>query len=75
MATVELRCDPFARATLMRALWTQKGVCAWCGQEKRLWVYWWEPDALHSHPSFTNAQMQLRHKFCGIKCWEAWHDF
>jgi len=75
MATVELRRDPFGRQTLMREFWTARGTCPWCGQEKRLWLYWWEPDGIAHRESFRRLQTTLRHKFCSIRCWEAWNDF
>lgn len=50
--TVQLRRDPFARATLMRELRAHRNpsgslCCAECGTTGRtLYIYYWEPDSV-----------------------------
>jgi hypothetical protein len=65
---VQLRRDPFARATLMREKCGRHDTCTWCGNPAR-WIYYWESDSLRTVPRFKEDARP----FCSISCWETYY--
>lgn len=65
---VELRRDPFARATLMRQLSGDSCTCEWCGSRTGRFNYWWEPDGF-----VLRAPTDLK-GFCSVSCWSAYNE-
>ena len=69
MNSVELRRDPFARATLERRTVPKpdRRPCIYCGNRPGRYVYAWVPDSIgHRFPA------RLTLGFCSIGCWEAY---
>ena len=67
---VQIRRDPFARASLMRRVAEYHNECDWCGNtEKRTYFqYAWEDDGLlNRYPYWTDKA------FCNVQCWEAYN--
>lgn len=65
---VQLRRDPFARATLYREKLDPWDQCMWCGNPAR-WIYYWEQDRLRTYPK-NKADAK---PFCSISCWETYY--
>lgn len=65
---VQLRRDPFARATLMRIQCEPSDTCMWCGTKAR-WQYYWEQDGLRTYP----RDLLDTRPFCSIGCWETYY--
>lgn len=65
MAMVQIRRDPFARATLMREPCGKGSTCKWCGQPAK-YSYGWVSD--------TSKGYHIDWKpFCSVGCWRDYH--
>lgn len=73
MKRTEIRRDPFARATLVRALVPKyaRKECPWCGWREGKFRYAWESD---DDPSGRRVSRILdgQDGFCSVDCWEAY---
>lgn len=65
MASVHIMRDPFARASLMRALLHPEGECKWCGQRGRF-AYGWQGDQ-------NSDRLHLDGPFCSVTCYRFYH--
>lgn len=66
MNTVQIKRDPFARATLFRSRHTG-GSCGWCGQPSRF-EYYWQDDATGDR----NFRRGNYPGFCSVGCYRAY---
>jgi len=62
---VQIERDPFARASLVRALLHPPGPCKWCGQPGRF-AYGWQGDQ-------NRDRLHLDGPFCSVGCYRSYH--
>lgn len=64
---IQLRRDPFARATLYRIRSILPSPdCTWCGSHPARWYYYWVQDGSGSR---TFPLESCLRPFCSIDCW------
>lgn len=70
--SVQLRRDPFARATLERRR-VDPAPCAWCGSDRGRFVYAWVGDASNWERDSRSPFVPRLRTFCSVGCWEVFH--
>lgn len=74
---VQLKRDPFARATLMREKaedWQSQNGCKCCGKLGSMYYYYWENDYGRRAPDSRMKFRQETKPFCSVGCYREYYD-